>query len=497
MPNDKETPEAVEIVEATRAIRVTTGDKGVAVDAAKAHRPGLRGSARTRQRLRTLHDQTWELELVISGALAFVLAFTPNLVDRVYYPLSAQLSGAPDFIAFLGFYYVKLILYTMILAFGFHIATRAFWVALVGLDSVFPRGVRWDRLNQGPFTRRIFRQALPSVRELIVTTDGIASVVFASASTLVAIFVMSVVGASVLGGVGFLIAAFLPFEVEQSKIAAGAALVLAAIITLPLLIDRVVGRFLAGSALGRVLEVAIRASAEFAMFRIYGPIQFTLASQLGRWRYGLGVFGVLTLVLSIFLINDGVLASGQVEFVPGPYDAVRAGGDGVDPRAYEDQENPDKEFHLSPTIPTDVFNDEMPYMRVFLPSDPQRDAEALSRACPEVTELAEPGLRRVRRRGVAPREDERLRNQQVLECAARFWSVTVDGEPVVETPVFFRHPETGLRGLAWYVDLRPLPNGRHLLEVARPDEFDEPDPDADSAADPSRPPWIYRIPFWN
>ena len=45
--------------------------------------------------------------------------------------------------------YVKLILYTLISCFILHLCTRAYWVGLIGLETVFPHGVRWEDTPTG------------------------------------------------------------------------------------------------------------------------------------------------------------------------------------------------------------------------------------------------------------------------------------------------------------------------------------------------------------
>ena len=48
----------------------------------------------------------------------------------------------------------------MILAmtFALHLLLRAHWIALVGLHSIYPDGVRWDRLRMGPIQRELERR---------------------------------------------------------------------------------------------------------------------------------------------------------------------------------------------------------------------------------------------------------------------------------------------------------------------------------------------------
>jgi hypothetical protein len=101
-------------------------------------RPARRGSPRLRKVLRDLHHQTWELELLISGLVTFALLQAPAPVDRAFNFLRVELGEGAAFVATLTFAYGKLAIYGLLTAFVFHLVVRALWVALVGLDSVFP-----------------------------------------------------------------------------------------------------------------------------------------------------------------------------------------------------------------------------------------------------------------------------------------------------------------------------------------------------------------------
>lgn len=37
---------------------------------------------------------------------------------------------------------------------------RGFWIGLLGLESVFPEGIRWDRLKLGPATIKRYRVSI-------------------------------------------------------------------------------------------------------------------------------------------------------------------------------------------------------------------------------------------------------------------------------------------------------------------------------------------------
>ncbi|MGA8891870.1 MAG: hypothetical protein WB493_09895, partial [Anaeromyxobacteraceae bacterium] len=96
---------------------------------------------------------TWEMELLLSGALVFGLAQLPREVDALFYPAFHRLAGGGEMLALLAWIYAKAFLLTLLGTFILHLAARGYWVALVGLDSVYPGGIRWERLQMGPYLR--------------------------------------------------------------------------------------------------------------------------------------------------------------------------------------------------------------------------------------------------------------------------------------------------------------------------------------------------------
>jgi hypothetical protein len=138
-------------------------------------------------------SRTWELELFISGATVFALLQAPALVDRWWAHTDPHLAGGANAVGFIAYYYAKLILYTLIATFVSHLITRAYWVALVGVHSVFPHGVRWEELKYGPAFEATFRKRLPSLEDSIRRIDDLSSLLFAGGAFVLLMFVLSIV----------------------------------------------------------------------------------------------------------------------------------------------------------------------------------------------------------------------------------------------------------------------------------------------------------------
>jgi hypothetical protein len=456
-----------------------------------------RVSRRTRQLLKDLHQRTWELELFISGAVTFVLAQLPARVDAVYFAADPFLADGAGLAAFMTYYYVKLTLYTLVGGFGAHLLTRALWVALVGLDSVFPRGIRWSELKLGPNMRTVLPETVTSVREMIVRTDGVASVIFAISFSLVAIFGLSVVVAVVFGGGAWLLLSLLPVEAAPAPVLLAVVLTASLLLTLPPLLDRRYGDRLApGSLASRGLRGLLRWMLRLQGLPIYGSIQYTLASQLGSARYGWGIGIFIAGLVSFFLVKDVVVGQGNLTWSSTGAVPVRAGPLGVEPQHYEDYRARRRAAgeYVEPYLPTiqrETLGADELWVRLFIPYRPGSDPDRLELLCPDLDPGAGVGLRRNRITRGTPADSLLVDDVEALACLASVWQVEIDGIPAEAEPLFMRHPETGMPGIVRYLDVRTLAPGRHLVTVRRnPDGLE---PDEDGAP---RRPLQYDISVW-
>ena len=66
------------------------------------------------------------------------------------------------------------------LTFSAHLLLRAHWIAAVGMHSIYPDGVRWDRLRIGPVQRAVEQARAGDHAALIDTGETEATTAFAS-----------------------------------------------------------------------------------------------------------------------------------------------------------------------------------------------------------------------------------------------------------------------------------------------------------------------------
>jgi hypothetical protein len=152
---------------------------------------------------------TWEVELLVSGAVLFGLLQLP-----------AVLHGLAErwrpHVGVLGVFAVTSIdvllvaaVYTLATCFILHLALRGYWVALVGVHSVFPNGARWERARDyGPVQAQLTRERVRPLPEHIARADNVASLVFASGFLLAAGVLSSVAYMAVVSIPAWIAAAF-------------------------------------------------------------------------------------------------------------------------------------------------------------------------------------------------------------------------------------------------------------------------------------------------
>jgi len=428
----------------------------------------------------TPHEPTirpWELELLISGALVFGVIQLPARVDawfdRVYPALDGGFAAGAFFVAI----YAKMALYAVICGFVLHLLIRAYWVAVIGLEAVFPNGIVWEKTRAGPIMRALQRQATPPLQALIDGADRMASLVFAGGLTVALLFCFSLLllglmSALAYGTVGFAL----------GGLGASIAMeVLLFLLVLPMLVATLVDRRWGdrldpASRSARMVRAVGRGSTRVMRYAVFQPLLLVIITNLrGQKR---------TTLLLALLAMAGVVFAGRDRLFPGrgmadaytslPDDAGRLG---VEPLYYEDKRAEGEVVADVPSIQSDMVRD--PYVRLFIPYRPRRHNELVARHCARGTADSVAST---------PRPATDQAEAAVLRCLAMLQPVTLNGRPVAAPFRFYTQPGTGIRGIAAYIPVAGLPKGENVLGVARLPVL-APDPDARP-----RPPFV--IPFW-
>ncbi|WP_420129376.1 hypothetical protein [Longimicrobium sp.] len=401
----------------------------------------------------------WELELLISGAVVFSLLQVPGVVDGLFDRAQTHLGERAHFGVFMLYTYVKLILYTLISCFILHLCTRAYWVGLIGLETVFPQGVRWEELTYGRVVGEVYRKKLGRLQPRIDAADRFASTLFPLAFTLVMIFAYSVV---MLGAVMLLAFGISRLLLGGQYFGIICAAFLAVFMFIPFTawaLDRAYGgRAAPGSGMEKVIRGMSLMAYYVSAMPAYGTVLMTLfsnARKTARYPMIYALMAVLfgfTMMKDIFVRQGVVLASNHV------YLPDEAGEFGVRASYYENQREPGAVYDRTPSIQSDVVRD--PYVKLFIPYTPIRHGASFAEQCPRVEPLSRAGVRM----DVAD-PPPAAQVKAVLDCWMRLQPVTLNGAPLRQEFRFYTQPGTGLRGIIAYIPVAGLPRGENVITV--------------------------------
>jgi hypothetical protein len=381
--------------------------------------------------------------------------------------------------------YAKAIAFTLIAMFSIHLVMRAYWVALMGIHSVFPRGIRWSELKAPPISREFYRSRMRDTGATIARLDNVCSVMFSVGLLIVLMFAFSTVIVGTCAAIGY-VAAHAMSGGRGTQIYTFSLLALfAATPLVARLWDKRAGdRYAPGSRPYRVLRRLVVVSYTLSVLRILGPMMFTLMSNVGRAR--VMVFLYASLVLLIFLasvdrlVNSDRLTANTYDF----YGASRRHA--VDYRFYEDQREKGRPYPRVPSIQSDVIRD--PYIKLFIPYYPQRDNAAIAKVCPNMPPLQS--------RGIQLGADSYLADSltvPVLQCISRLHDVKLDGTPIENLEFsFYEQRESGVKGVIAYIPVDSAMRGKHMLQVT-PTPSTRAPKDSATAASAAQP---LVIPFW-
>ncbi|HEY0015980.1 MAG TPA: hypothetical protein VGC13_06660 [Longimicrobium sp.] len=430
----------------------------------------------------------WELELLISGAVVFSLLQMPGVVDGIFNHAQPHLAGRAHLGAFMMYTYVKIALYTLISCFILHLGMRAYWVGLIGLETVFPHGVRWEDSSYGPVMTEVYRKKLGRLQPRIDAADRFCSILFPLAFTLVMLCVYSTAMIAIVAALAFGVSRLLLNGEHFMRVS---AVIFLLAFLLPLTawaLDKAIGgRVRPGDRGERVIRRLSLASYYVNAMPAYGTVFMTLFTNARKGARYPVMYALMAVLFGFFITKDVFLGRGVLLAADHLYLPDDPGKFGVGAEYYESQREPGAVYDRTPSIQSDIVRD--PYIKLFIPYTPVRHGEAFVEGCPDAPRLSRGGLRMN-----VDEPPPAAQVRAVLECWTRLQPVTLNGRPLRPDFRFYTHPESGLRGIMAYIPAAGLPRGENLLTVGvSPRDLDDQRIRDRVRGTPQEP---HYIPFW-
>ncbi len=416
---------------------------------------------------------TWDMELLLSGATVFALFQGAQAMMAGGAYLLPRLQGELLLLGSVLFTYGYGGLILLALTFALHLVIRAYWVALIGMNSVFPNGIKLDALNAGPLAKQVLLQRVRSMADSIERADNGATMVFGIGVSIVLVLVPVSLTVTLMFALVALVGRLTGLQDYTSWM----MLALMSLIFVPYMVSTMVdkqrGERLRPGTLGHRLTLAsLEFYAKIGLSRASNPLVTVFSSNIGERRGQVIIFTVMLVAMlsstaGLFLSRKD-LGMGSFAGYPDPR---RGMSSSVEGRSYANSQEPDWS-PATPFLPDAVVRGD--YARLVVPYTPNFHGH-LMKACLAGSELDDAS-------------DERQRREALLDCFSGHLTVSLDGQPLALRPDWYTEPARDLRGLLYMIPVRGLAAGRHEVSVLAPPK--KPTAPGD---DPEQP---FVIAFW-
>jgi hypothetical protein len=423
--------------------------------------------------LQELASKSWNLELIISGAAIFLVSYLPGMVDNLlgYYleNLASEPALSKSTLPLLVYSFFKMIAWVLISTFVIHFVLRAFWVGLVGLHAVFPKGIQYDKLPwQTDFSREIGKQNFGQLSDYIHRLDRLSNQIFSFAF----LIALMGIGISLLYLVIFLFTnpnAF-PEWMGDAKVRTLIFVFIVVILALLPMVAQLISRrpeWLEKPWLRRITTFSIRYVPTLILPFVYRPLTYLnliYSSNVSRRRFLTALMLVTVLVMTgvMWIFVDAQLGlRGRTPFARQAFFGKNSSPYKLIPSSYDKLRQPG-DFLPAVSIESDVL--EGPVLRVFVSYRKWLD-KSLEQHCTQA-ELP-PGLSKTAMRV--------LQDSVNLDCLSNFLHLTVNDSVYARADwIFYTHAETGSHGLLGYVPTAGFQTGKNIVSVRIP-SLEKPD----------------------
>jgi len=419
------------------------------MDQRKSNKPHLENQSP--DWLKELRLHSWEMELLITGFVLIGLLQLPEYLTKLHAIWQNKLGASDIIYIMMGLFFWMFNLSSKITTVNLIalLLLRGYWIGIVGLSSVFPEGINYNRLLFSvKFTQYLKKKSL-NLERSIISLDKICSSIFAFTFLIICMTVSLVIFLFLLiimTGAGILALVFL-------------------------LAGLLYGFDFFSLGLLKKIKVRWISKSFYYMFRfislvtlsfLYESIYYHLVSNVPKKVIGL-----------ILIIYVGVAFSMEIFkyeyniFFPDRTSKYEMSA------VYYNNLRPEKDIITKPLIQSDVIKSK--FIKLFIPFDVD-DKDSLLIRCPDVKHLGKGGISPLlniyfsssdtTKKVIRP--DPNLNILKVLNCFQNFYIVTLNDSVIKDLRyLFFRHPNLDEPGIVTFIPTEGLKKGINFLSIRK------------------------------
>lgn len=403
--------------------------------------------------LRRLEKESWQAELLISGLAlygtlqlpVFVYWLTDTLINL--FPSNYYLAGYA--ISFLYLFGIAMLTTFFII----HFVLRAYWVGLIGLNSVYPDGYKIENNIYSSIYSKLLADKLPKIKDSIKDIDNMCSSMFSGAFAFLLMYGMMSISFSVILAIYMLTKDFIPFPVWVA---------LGAIFTIIMLVVTIFGTMGKSEKFRnneKLQKNFFRMSYLFGIIAtpfVYKPINqilFTTSSNSKSVSSNFKVavpFFLIAMFLSTYHIEKSNIG---YMILKGNGENINLHENTVYPNHYLDQYEVDQNIFV-PVIDSDIV--EGPFVKLFVPIL-KNESFLQEEICGE----------HEKDKSLDKDAQSIRRNQFRLDCYKKYISINVNGVSYPADFMKHRNPQGDRNGVLCYIPSSIFALGKNKIGVEK------------------------------
>ena len=411
-----------------------------------------------------LEQNSWNLELIVSGITLLLLYEGRGYLDELLWQLSVTMQQGDSFLPFillLTVGWIQIGYYVLLGMFTVHLTLRGFWIGAIGLRSV-SGGLDLKALRLDDRYGKWLGERLGSFDDYIVRLEQLSSATYSLAYLLFFAILSIGLFCCVTFGISSIFAALIQTETSGIKMVLVFFLVFSFFCVIVggivYLIDFVTFGWVKQSRrFGKLYWPIYRFFGWVTLARLYRPLYYNVIDNQYSRRL-IGWYLVITILILVVTSND---IKPYFFFPDTPRTDLSQNYNN-----YLDELEPRELQGGEVTIASKYAGED--YLEIFVPY-PHRTAIAIKGLYPDVT----PDHEFTFTIGdMLFGEDEKMSQDSLLDILSSTLRLSIDDEVQKDVPwLFYNHPQRKQPGLVYQLPVYDLPRGRHRILVEQVSTF--------------------------
>ncbi len=412
---------------------------------------GNKSDTETKGWLQRLKDESWEAELLVSAIAIFGSFKLFDIIGWVTNFFIDFLNPNQYYIGYFITFFGLIALSVLASMFVIHFFLRAYWVGLVGLNSVFPDYSIEDSAYSKIYTEKIL-SILPKLKDSIQKVDELCSVIFSVAFTFLLMY----------GYIAFFSSIYLLlYNLLLPYVNAYILLIPAILIAITLILQSIITVFsnLKKNKEKEKLQVLNFKVVKFASMISFGPLYKSILQVSMIFGSNFKKKKSITYLMLFFLFSGIVVASVQIPKTNIFYLIISNKKNFFNKyKTYSDyykDSNKSNKFLLAPEIESSKIESNI--IEVFIPIF-NYERTIRKEICGEFEE----------KNDVSKIIEDYNEAKFLQDCYKEYNKVSIDGEMIpIDFIRYDNHPRTKQFGLLGYINIENLSEGVHTIKIEK------------------------------